>query len=207
MIINNIEVSYLLERNAEEEYLMFSFSDTAKFIVSGKPSNYRFPLNTEYLLNMLQQFVDAVNYKDIDRLEKAIYYADYDDDICVMTKSKGVSPIIPDSFSIDSCEISIHCNPNRKPHRVNFEFNQNGIFLNICITTNDLIWFSVGGTCDHSTIAFDAGRLLHFLRMVRFATNNNRPLSPPAIKNLILESVHIMCDKVTIINDDTIKYR
>ena len=72
MIINNTEVSYLSERNTEDECLMFSFSDTAKFIVSGKTSNYRFPLETEYFLNMLQQFVDAVNYKDFDRLEKAI---------------------------------------------------------------------------------------------------------------------------------------
>ena len=79
MIINNTAISYTSERNVEEEYLIFSFSDTAKFIVSGKPSNYRFPIETEYFLNMLQQFVDAVNYKDHDKLEKAIYEDDHDD--------------------------------------------------------------------------------------------------------------------------------
>lgn len=202
MIINNTEVSYLSERNAEDECLMFSFSDTAKFIVSGKTSNYRFPLETEYFLNMLQQFVDAVNYKDLDRLERAIYEVDHDGDICIMTKLEDATPVIPDSFSMDSCEISIHCYSNRKPHRVNFAFDQNGNFLNICITKDD-IWFNVGGDCYRSTIAFDAGRLLYFLRMVNFAYNNNRALSAPAIKSLILEGAHIVCDNVTITNDDT----
>lgn len=206
MIINNTEVSYLSERNTEDECLMFSFSDTAKFIVSGKTSNYRFPLETEYFLNMLQQFVDAVNYKDFDRLEKAIYEVDHDGDICIMTKLKDAMPVIPDSFSIDSCEISIHCYSNRKPHRVNFAFDQNGNFLNICITKDD-IWFNIGGDRNRSIIAFDAGRLLHFLRMVNFAYNNNRALSAPAIKSLILEGAHIVCDNVTIINDGSIKYR
>lgn len=205
MIINNTEVSYLSERNTEDECLVFSFSDTAKFIVSGKPSNYRFPLETEYFLNMLQQFVDAVNYKDPDKLEKAIYEDDHDD-ICIITKSEDMGLIIPDSFSIDSCEISIHCYSNRKPHRVNFAFDQNGNFLNICITKDD-IWFNIGGDRNRSIIAFDAGRLLHFLRMVNFAYNNTRALSAPAIKSLILEGAHIVCDNVIIINDGTIKYR
>lgn len=203
MIINNTEVSYLSERDAEEEYLMFSFSDTAKFIVSGKTSNYRFPLETEYFLNMLQQFVDAVNYKDLDMLERAIYEVDHDGDICIMTKLEDAMPVIPDSFSMDSCEITIYNNPDHKPYRVKFTFGQNGNFLNMEITVNGLIWFNNANAQDNNAIALDAGRLLNFLRMVNFATYRRGILSSRVIKSLIMEAAHIMCDNVTITNDDT----
>ena len=203
MIINNTEVSYLSERNTEDECLMFSFSDTAKFIVSGKTSNYRFPLETEYFLNMLQQFVDAVNYKDLDRLERAIYGVDHDGDICIMTKLKDAMPVIPDSFSMDSCEITIYNNPDHKPYRVKFTFGQNGNFLNMEITTNGLIWFNNANAQDNNAIALDAGRLLSFLRMVNFTTSRSGMLPPGVIRNLILDGAHIMCDNVTITNDDT----
>lgn len=203
MIINNTEVSYLSERNTEDECLMFSFSDTAKFIVSGKTSNYRFPLETEYFLNMLQQFVDAVNYKDFDRLEKAIYEVDHDGDICIMTKLKDAMPVIPDSFSMDSCEITIYNNPDHKPYRVKFTFGQNGNFLNMEITANGLIWFNNANAQDNNAIALDAGRLLSFLRMVNFTTSRSGMLPPGVIRNLILDGAHIMCDNVTITNDDT----
>ena len=203
MIINNTEVSYLSERNTEDECLMFAFSDTAKFIVSGKTSNYRFPLETEYFLNMLQQFVDAVNYKDLDRLERAIYGVDHDGDICIMTKLKDAMPVIPDSFSMDSCEITIYNNPDHKPYRVKFTFGQNGNFLNMEITTNGLIWFNNANAQDNNAIALDAGRLLSFLRMVNFTTSRSGMLPPGVIRNLILDGAHIMCDNVTITNDDT----